>query len=670
METIKELLRTDDTFMYKSLVTLYYFQTEDEKAYKTTAHVNGLGFNYVDAEFLSSLAEFVLKNGYLTEAQKKHARTKLIKYAGQIEKLLSSGGVLADVELKEAPVVTQRKKTISITVGDADKCNGKYSLFISFEYDYEIVSLIKKLETRWYHNDTHVWEVPTALLNNVKELLSAYDLKITGEEVLAEKKQEIELPKEFTFKTTPFKHQIDGIVFGLEHDKWLLADTMGLGKTKCAIDLAIIKKFQKGYKHCLIVCGVNGLKWNWVDEIKTHSSESSYILGQRERAGKIQVMGNKEKLEDLSNFKAIPAYFIITNIESLRDEKIVAELKRLCSNKEINMIVLDEAHMCKNPSSQQGKGILKLSTESMLAMTGTPLMNNPVDLYVIMKWLGYEKHSFYRFKNHYCVMGGYGGYEIIGYKNLEQLQRELDEIMLRRLKEQVYDLPDKIYVDEFVELTPKQKQIYDEVTQSIKMNIDKIITAPNPLAELIRMRQATGYTGILSTKVLESAKIDRLVELLAEAKSNNQKVVIFSNWTQMTDPVESRLNKEGFKGLKITGETKDNIRQQYVDAFQHDSSIDYIVGTIGAMGTGITLTAGTIEVFLDEPWNKALKEQAVDRCHRIGTTKNVTVYTLMAKNTIDERIHDIVESKGLMSDAIVDGKIKMNTKEILNYLIG
>ena len=669
MET-KELLRTDDVFMYKCLVTLYYFQTEDEKAYRMTTHVNGLGFSYIDADFLSSLAEFVLKNGYLTDAQKKHARTKLTKYAGQIDKLLASGGSLADVELKEAPIKVETKKVVTISVADAEKCNGKYSLFISFDYDYELVSLIKKLETRWYHNDTHTWEVPAKLLPTVKELLVNYDVKITGEELLAEKKQEVKLPKGFSFKTTPFKHQLDGVLFGLEHDKWLLADTMGLGKTKCAIDLAIIKKFQKGYKHCLIVCGVNGLKWNWVDEIKTHSNESAYILGQRERGGKIQVMGNKEKLADLSDLEAIPAYFIITNIESLRDEKIVSELKQMCLNKEINMIVLDEAHMCKNPSSQQGKGILKLSTESMLAMTGTPLMNNPIDLYVIMKWLGYEKHSFYRFKNHYCMMGGYGGYEIIGYKNLEQLERELNEIMLRRLKEQVYDLPDKIYVDEFVELTPKQKQVYDEVTQSIKMNIDKIITAPNPLAELIRMRQATGFTGILSTKILESAKIDRLVELLTEAKSNGQKVVIFSNWTQMTDPVERRLNKEGFRGLKITGATKDNVRQEYVDLFQNDSNIDYIVGTIGAMGTGITLTAGTIEIFLDEPWNKALKEQAVDRCHRIGTTKNVTIYTLMAKNTIDERIHEIVENKGMMSDAIIDGRIKMNTKEVLNYLIG
>jgi SNF2 family DNA or RNA helicase len=262
-------------------------------------------------------------------------------------------------------------------------------------------------------------------------------------------------------------------------------------------------------------------------------------------------------------------------------------------------------------------------------------------------------------------MGGYGNYQIVGYKHLETLQSELNEFMLRRLKEDVFDLPDKIYVNEYVEMTPKQKQVYDEITQDIKMNIDKIVSSPNPLTELIRMRQATGYTGILSTTVSESAKIDRLLELLEEAKSNNQKVVIFSNWTQMTDPVDEQLRKAGFKGLKITGDTKDIVRQEYVNKFQ-SREVDYIIGTIGAMGTGITLTAGTIEIFLDEPWNKALKEQAVDRCHRIGTKNNVTIYTLIAKNTIDERIHEILENKGIMADAIVDGKIQGSKKNYWN----
>ena len=167
-------------------------------------------------------------------------------------------------------------------------------------------------------------------------------------------------------------------------------------------------------------------------------------------------------------------YFIITNVESLRNEPITTEIVKLCKNGTIGMIAADEVHKMKNPSSQQGKAFLKLQADTMIAMTGTPLMNTPLDIYIILKWLGFEKHAFYAFKNHYCVLGGFGGYQVVGYRNLDELQENLDTVMLRRLKQDVLDLPDKLYVDEFVEMTPKQEQIYREVTADIKAHIDEI----------------------------------------------------------------------------------------------------------------------------------------------------------------------------------------------------
>ncbi len=375
-----------------------------------------------------------------------------------------------------------------------------------------------------------------------------------------------------------------------------------------------------------------------------------------------------ERIYDLEHFDSISEYFIVTNIETLRNAQIQALFSVLCKNKDIEIVAIDEIHKCKNAASQQGKGIMKLQSECRIAMTGTPLMNNPLDLYIILKWLGYEKHSFYQFKNHYCILGGFGGYEIVGYKFIDDLEAQLKEIMLRRLKKDVLDLPEKLYVDEYVEMTPKQEIIYKEVTASIKANIDKIEISPNPLAELIRMRQATGYTGILSTEVLESAKIDRLEDIVEETVSNGKKIIIFSNWTQMTTPIYNRLSKN-YKGVVITGETNDVERQANVIAFQTNDDCKFALGTIGAMGTGITLTAGTVVVFMDEPWTMANKQQAIDRCHRIGTSENITVYTMMCKDTIDERIHDIVLQKGAMSDAIIDGKIIGNRTELLNFLL-
>lgn len=552
---------------------------------------------------------------------------------------------------------------IMINIREAEKCNEEYSMFLSFDYNQKAVDTVRNLPTRFWNKDTKEWEVPLKKLQYLLEKLSDFDFELTGKYVSLEEPK-AEVPSNFKFKTKPFEHQIEGFNYGLQYDRWLLGDEMGLGKTKQVIDIAVAKKLTKSYKHCLIICGVNGLKYNWFNEVHTHSDEGAYIIGQRFRKnGNMYIGGSADKLADIKGLKNNSNYFIITNIETIRNQEIV---EALCKA-DIDMIAFDECHKSKDPSSQQSKGMLKLHADTMIAMTGTPLMNNPLDLFFIFKWLGYEKNAFYRFKNHYCVMGGYGGYEIIGYRNLDELQERLNDIMLRRLKDEVLDLPEKTYIDEYVEMTSKQEKIYKEVSAEVKDNIDKIKTAPNPLAELIRMRQATGYTGILSSTIQESAKLDRMEEIVDEAVANNKKVVIFSNWTQMTTPTAERLRR--YNPAIITGEINTETRQQMIDKFQNDNSCKVICGTSGAMGTGLTLTAGTVEIFLDEPWNNALKEQCVDRTHRIGQNNNITIYTIMCRDTIDMRVHDIVMNKGNLSDAIVDGKLAPNRSDLIDYLL-
>ena len=562
---------------------------------------------------------------------------------------------------------------INVRIAKAKKCydvESAFSIYITFDYDQRIVDTVKALPQRFYNADKKEWEAPLPALKTVVDTLPMFDFDITGPYInLTEEVPVAEIPADFKFKTKPFKHQIEGFEYGLANNRWLLGDEQGLGKTKQVIDIAVAKKLQKGYKHCLIICGVNGLKWNWLNEIATHSNEEGYILGQRFKSMHRVIGSMSDRLEDLRNIKHIGSYFLITNVETMRNEAIVKEIQKLCKNGTIGIVAIDEIHKCKNPASQQGKGILKIQPECRIAMTGTPLMNTPFDLYIVLKWLGYEGHSFSAFKNHYAMYGGFGGYEVVGYRYLDELQKQLDKIMLRRLKKDVLDLPEKTHIDEYVEMTPKQAQIYREVTADIKMNIDQIKMQNNPLAELIRMRQATGYTGILSSTVKESAKLDRMEELVEEAVQNGKKVVIFSNWTQITDIAYDRLLAKGFVGQMITGDTKDESRQLIVDAFQNSEYQDFIIGTIGAMGTGLTLTAGTVEIFMDEPWNRANKEQAEDRCHRVGTKENVTIYTILCKDTIDERIHELVERKGAMADALVDGKIKIDKGTMLDFLL-
>ena len=275
-----------------------------------------------------------------------------------------------------------------------------------------------------------------------------------------------------------------------------------------------------------------------------------------------------------------------------------------------------------------------------------------------------ENHSLFEFKRHYCRLGGYNDAEIMGYKNLDELRSLVDQIMLRRLKTEVLDLPDKIEKLEYVEMSSKQSKLYLEVQQNTKTLIHQIRMSNNPLSMLLRLRQVTGWCGIIDESIQESAKMQRMIELVEDIVSNNQKAIIFSNWTSITEVAIKLLSK--YNPAYITGDVKQEERMNEVDRFQNDERCKVIVGTIGAMGTGLTLTSAQNVIFLDEPWTKALKNQAEDRAHRIGTKGTVSIITLMCKDTIDDRIHDLIEKKGKMSDALIDGKLSL---EDINFLL-
>ena len=569
---------------------------------------------------------------------------------------------------------------IRIHIGEPDKLSNnilvKKSAFVSFDYNPDIVSFIKQMGTRVYNPDNHTWEMP---INNIISLCNKFEneeIQISGiYEDLHKQEFEIDIPKDFEFKTKPFNHQIDGVRFGLNKKKFLLCDDQGLGKTFQIINWVGCLEKTDTINKVLIVCGVNSLKYNWQSEISIHSDEKGWVLGTRFRktTGKAYEGSTKDKLEDLDNLP--DCRYIITNIESLRAgaEKIskskyhfpIAEkLQELCKNGTISVIAFDEAHRSKEPTSLQSRAMMNVQAKYMVAMSGTPLMNNPLDLYFPMKWLGYENHSFYQFKQHYCKLGGWGGSQVVGYKNLEEIRAMMDNIMLRRLKTEVLDLPEKIRKIEYVDMTPKQNQIYKEVYNGIMSDLQKIKFSNNPLSMMIRLRQATGWTGIISNTVQESAKMERMIELVQEIVASGQKAIIFSNWESMTEVAKEKL--KSYNPAYITGATKADERMKEVERFQTDDKCKVIIGTIGAVGTGLTLTAAQNVIFLDSPWNMALKAQAEDRAHRIGTKGTVSVITLCCRDTIDERIEELVEKKGQIADALVDGKISVDD---INYLL-
>lgn len=543
-----------------------------------------------------------------------------------------------------------------IRVGESIKLKGKYSTFIKTT-EPEAIKLINSFGRVYHHEEEGMWELPKEafriFLCNYPGELIIHDLDEKSELIYSRIEGQFGYATNYMPKTKPYEHQRFLLEYSKSHNKFLLADEQGLGKTKQAIDVACSK--QDKFKHCLIVCGVNGLKYNWLNEIKVHSDREGYILGTRgDKIGSVQ-----DRLDDLNNIAERNEFFLITNVETLRNKEVQKKIKALCEDNTIGMTIIDEIHKCKNSQSEQGKAIHCCCSYYKIALTGTPLMNECIDLYNILKWLEVENHNLTQWRNYYCEMGGFGGYQIVGYRHLDELQEMLDSVMVRRRKVDVLDLPPKIYINELLEMNNNQAAIYEEVREALIKDIDRIRLSHNPLAELIRLRQATASTAILSSKVNASCKIDRLLEIMEEV---NGKAVIFSNWTSVTDIVAEKLKK--YKPAVITGETKDV--QAELNKFKKNKTCKCIIGTIGALGTGYTLTEADTVIFLDEPWTMADKLQAEDRCHRIGTKDSVTVITLMCKDTIDERIHEIIERKGVVSDTLVDNVYDV---EDLEYLL-
>ena len=560
----------------------------------------------------------------------------------------------------------------------------KLSAFVSFEYESNLVSIIKSMGTRVYIPDKKTWEIPESAVPMLMSRLHDYDVLLRGEMRHETPESHAQLPSGFVFTTKPYKHQMEGVIYGLEHESFLLGDDQGMGKTKELIDLAMCRKQTDGLKHCLIICGINGNKYNWADEVKIHSREDSWILGTRftKRPPIKMIEGStKDKMEDLNN---IPhQFFWITNIETLRGgsfkEKqgkrtvirfpIAEKIQELCDRGIIGMIAFDEAHKAKNPDSQQGKALLSIDCKGpKIPMSGTFVLNNPLDLYLPLKWAGFETHSFYAYKQHYCTMGGFGGKEIVGYKNLDELRSMVSKVMLRRVKGDVLDLPPKVHTIEWVDAYPEQKSLYKDVRDQVRDNIDKVKVHPDPLSEMLRLRQVTGYPGILSSTVTKSAKMDRMEELVEEEVLVGGKAIIFSNWSEMTNVIRNKLKK--YNPAYITGEVGSVQRMEEKDRFQNDPNCKVMIGTIGALGTGFTLTAAQLVIFVDEPWNRGIKDQAEDRAHRIGTRGTVRIVTILTRDTVDEGVYNLVQKKGKMADLLVDGKVDgKNVDNVLSYLL-
>lgn len=539
---------------------------------------------------------------------------------------------------------------------------------VSFRYNPETVEKIKKLAYRRYLPEERAWEIPASELVHLVDIIGVENINIDSRylegiikkeagvaaktsESVKERLKGIKPNIAYPFKTKPFPHQIEAFNVGNKCTDLLLADDQGLGKTKESIDIAVSRKEEIG--KCLIVCGVNSVKYNWSEEIKIHSDESSIVID-----GKTV----DKRLSQIREWIYGNDYFGIINIESLRNEKIMDLIYDSCKNEVIGAVIVDEIHKAKNGMCSQGRSVRNLNCKVRIGLSGTP-MNKAEDLWNILTWLRVEKRSFYSFRNRYCIMGGYGGYKVVGHKNLDELNEVLNKVMLRRKKEEVLDLPPKLYKTEFIELTRKQQLLYKEIKQGIVENLESIMEIPNPLSCTVRLRQLTG--GLFGD---DNPKLDRIKDILEEITESGHKALIFSQWEKVTEVYRNALKE--YNPAYIVGDVEVEDRQKEVYRFQNDPECKVAIGTIGAMGTGFTMNKASYVFFVDKKYWEAENRQAEDRAHRIGVDHTVNIISLVAKNTIDEGIEELLRENKELFDRVIEGKgSRIDIKAILTKIL-
>lgn len=427
----------------------------------------------------------------------------------------------------------------------------------------------------------------------------------------------------------------------------LLADDMGLGKTLQT--LAVLSLRQELGQPSLVVCPTS-LLGNWADEAEKWTPQL-----------KVQVMHGPQRKE---LFKSISSVDVIITSYALvvRD---LAEYQKL----DLNTLVLDEASMIRNADTQAAKALRKLTAGARVAMTGTPVENAVRDLWSLYAFLlpGYlgSKEDF---KNRYeLALAGAQPDE----NALRRLRLRVEPFMIRRTKAQVAkDLPEKLEQTLWCEPSKLQKEAYQEILRQGVVKVDELEggrARMQMLTVLLRLRQASCDLRLLGDESMAereismlSAKLEMLLELLHEAKRGGHRVLVFSQFTKMLGFIKEALEKDGISFAYLDGATRD--RAGEVKKFQAANGPDVFLISLKAGGYGLNLTAADTVVHFDPWWNPAVEAQATDRAYRIGQTKPVTVYKLIAKGTVEEKILRLQERKrGLIGAAIGDEAAPMMT---------
>ena len=414
----------------------------------------------------------------------------------------------------------------------------------------------------------------------------------------------------------PLEHQKEAVQKLVENKKFILADDMGLGKTTSTIIAAL----EANSKKVLIICPAT-LKINWKREIENYSNKSIYIA-----EGK--------------NFST-DADFVIINydiIKNFHDPKKKDDSEILKSN--FDLVIVDEAHYIKNGQAQRTKLINDLvkTVDRLWLLTGTPMTSRPMDYFNLLSLVDSPvSKNWMAYAIRYCQgyqfnVGGRKIWNITGASNLEELRERTAGTILRRLKENVLDLPDKIITPVYLRLKSKNyEEVMGEYYDWYDKNPDESKSLTVQFSKLTKVRQ-----------IIADEKISQTIEIAENIIEQDKKVIIFCNFT---DSLNKIIEHFGKSAVKLDGSMSKPERQRSVDEFQDNPKVKVFVGNIKAAGVGITLTSAEAVIMNDLSFLPSDHAQAEDRAYRYGQKNNVLVYYPIFENTIEGVIYDILNNK-------------------------
>lgn len=443
--------------------------------------------------------------------------------------------------------------------------------------------------------------------------------------------------------TEYYTHQVEGVRWSARHNSFILADDMGLGKSLQALTTAAID-FEKGWAgKILIVCPAT-LKGNWADECDKFTLFSYLIL-----AG-----DPSERSQIIARYAAGSHDILIANYEQLKPH--LAELNDIG----FDIVVYDEAHYLKSHKSQRTKAAHALRASRRFLLTGSPLLNQVNELWSLLHMIDPGQYSSYwPFVNRYCVFGGWKDKQIVGTKNLKELQERLDAVMIRRLKKDVLDLPDKQIIPIRLDLLPEQRKTYDQAKEDQAILDASGATAfeiENSLEKYLRLKQICGTLACFDGFPDVGVKLDWAEDFAQQVLDNGEHLVMFTQFRGVHKAMCDRLRKKGILTFELHGDVKQADRIPYIKAWA-EAPPAVIVIMLQVGGIGLNLTKARKAVFLDELWVPKLNEQAEDRLHRIGADKTqpVQIFKLIARNTIEQRIQRLLKEKRHLFDTLVEG---------------